>query len=747
MKKYLKLIIVLLALALTVTALAISVSASDSQADPALKIKNLSVSLENAIFMNFKVESTGIDTPEAIELLLWKDVPTEYKKGSEDVALSSSGSEDGTGYEVFKYTDIAAKNMTDFVYVCAYASVDGEEIYSSPAKFSVVMYAYMQKNASNPDEELVALIDGMLDYGALAQTYFKHNTEFLANETTYQIKAVNGLLEDNFSLGWYFEGQGFTLTASTAPDGYKFSHWENSAGENIGDTEVLSYTATKNDTYTAVYEKKIPESSEGLEFSLNANGESYTVIGLGTCTDTEIVISTYNGLPVTAIGDSAFEGKGITGVVISDCVTSIGTYAFKGCKNLTSVTIPDSVTSIGIYTFNGCSSLATATIGNSVTSIGYYAFGGCSSLTSVTIPDSVTSIDAYAFNGCSGLATVTIGNAVTSIGADAFSDCTSLVSVTIPDSVTSIGTYAFKGCSSLASITIGNGVTSIADYAFFTCSSLTSITVSDNNTSYKSIDGNLYSKDGKTLIRYAIGKEELSFTIPDSVTSIADYAFHGCDSLASVTIPDSVTSINSHAFHNCTNLKNVTIPSNITGISGYTFYGCASLTTITIPDGVTSIGTFAFYNCINLKSVTIGNNVKSIGDHTFRGCSGLTSVIIPDRVTSIGKYAFEGCISLATVSIGNGVTSIGSFAFDDCTNLTSVNIPDGVTSIGNSAFWNCSSLTSVIIPDSVTSISYYAFDNCKKLTIYCEAESQPSGWHSNWNSSKCPVVWGYKAEE
>ena len=103
------------------------------------------------------------------------------------------------------------------------------------------------------------------------------------------------------------------------------------------------------------------------------------------------------------------------------------------------------------------------------------------------------------------------------------------------------------------------------------------------------------------------------------------------------------------------------------------------------------------------------------------GCSGLTSITIPESVKSIGWGAFYGC-----------------------SGLTSITIPESVTSIGDYAFSDCSGLTSIIIPDSVTSIGYYSFKDCSRLTIYCEAESKPYGWFSDWNSDNRPVIWGYK---
>ncbi len=239
------------------------------------------------------------------------------------------------------------------------------------------------------------------------------------------------------------------------------------------------------------------ETSKGLEFTLNSDGESYAVTGIGFCTDTEIVISpTYENLPVTSIGERAFRDcSSLTSIYIPNSVISIGRYAFRDCNSLISIDIPDSVTSIDNGAFYHCSSLTEIVIPDSVTSIGDDAFEACSSLTEIVIPDSVTSIGYDTFYYCDGLTKIVIPDSVTSIGGHALGYCSSLTEIVIPNSVTSIESYAFEYCSSLTEVIIGDGVTSIGRSAFAYCSSLTEI------------------------------------VLPDSVTSIGDWAFAYCRSL------------------------------------------------------------------------------------------------------------------------------------------------------------------------------------------------------------------------
>ena len=178
--------------------------------------------------------------------------------------------------------------------------------------------------------------------------------------------------------------------------------------------------------------------------------------------------------------------------------------------------------------------------------------------------------------------------------------------------------------------------------------------------------------------------------IPNSVTSIGNYAFSGCSGLTSVTIPNSVTSIGSQAFSGCSGLKSITWNvKNYPAFFNYSdnpFYDIRTqITEFVISDEVTSIPAYMCYEMSNLKQVTIGNSVTTIGSSAFWGCSGLTSVNIPNSVTSIGNYAFSSCRGLTSVTIPNSVTSIGSQAFYNTT-IKSLTIGSGIQTIASDAF-------------------------------------------------------------
>ena len=390
-------------------------------------------------------------------------------------------------------------------------------------------------------------------------------------------------------------------------------------------------------------------------------------------------------------------------------------------------------TVIGINTDKTDIVIKSSYKGKPVTSIGSSAFSSCSKLTSVTIPESITSIGGSAFSKCSELTDV-IWNA---------ENCSSEGSSSAP---------IFESCYKLVSLTIGKNVKHIPLYTFYEYNKITNIYITDLTAWCKISDlSNImnYGSNEKSL--YLNDELVTDLVIPDSVTSIGDFAFSNCSGLTSVTIPDSVTSIGSSAFSGCGGLTSVTIGNGVTSIGDWAFCGCSGLTSITIPDNVTSIERYAFSGCSGLTSVTIGNGVTSIGDWAFSGCIGLTGIMIGNGVTSMGDWAFSDCSGLTEIHIidlaawcninglyelmaesnnkklylneklvtdlviPDSVASIGIYAFYGCSGLTSVTIGNGVTSIGRYAFGGCSGLTSVTVPDSVISIELFAFDGCSKL--------------------------------
>ena len=505
---------------------------------------------------------------------------------------------------------------------------------------------------------------------------------------------------------------------------------------------------------------------------------------------------------VTSIGSDAFEScTALTSVTIGDSVTNIGDYAFYNCSALTSVTISDSVTYIGNSAFYKCSSLTSVTIPDSVTRIGYEAFYSCSALTSITIGNSVTSIEYSAFKYCEALvkinindiatwSTISFGDSyanplhytkklylnneivtqlvipdgVTNIGSYAFNYCTSLTSVTIPDSVTTIGYCAFYNCSALTSVTIGDSMTSIASYAFDGCSNIRDVYITDveawlnisfgGNTSYPNYYGRLH-------ILGEGGVEITELTIPNSVTSIGDYAFYKCSSLTSITIPDSVTSIGNSAFYNCYKLVEVINHSALEIVKGNSSHGYVAYYAFEVHSNeskLVNVDEYVFYTygSINYLVDYRGNATElvlptnyngqnyEIYKYTFYYKNDITSIAISEAVRKIHQYAFSEmknlqkvtfnaiyCADMSSspfgssqsagfaVEFGARVAKIPSYLFYKC-NVTSVTFAENCicTEIGERAFYNCNNMVNFTVPNYVTTIGSYAFYDCDNLTSF-----------------------------
>ena len=515
-------------------------------------------------------------------------------------------------------------------------------------------------------------------------------------------------------------------------DTYKASEWANLMKQFVEECEDEDEDSTNIITYTSS-DGKVVQPYETDAFGANIVSNEYK------------------------------DGQGV--ITFDGRVRIIGYYAFYKRSALTSITIPNSVRIIGEAAFSLCSALTSITIPNSVTSIESYAFSDCSSLTSITIPESVTSIGTFAFRSCKSLTSVTIPNSVTSIGDYAFYGCSGLTSITIPNSVTSIGAFAFRSCKSLTSVTIPNSVTSIGSRAFSGCSGLTSIIVEGGNAIYDSRENcnAIVETTTNTLI---VGCQ--STIIPESVTSIGDYAFRNCQSLTSITIPNSVTSIGYDAFYGCSALTSITCEAMTPPTLGSdVFYQVSKSIPVYVPCGCVSAYKAAKYwmDFTNIQEPQVeysiqvdtsnsqmgsakvdyntycdGNQISATannGYHFVQWSDGVTDnprtlTLTQDTVltaefalTTAGQcgkslyWVYDTNKSTLTIT-GSGdmynERPWGLFAND----LTEVALPEGLTHIGDGAFVDCINLKAITIPASVTSIGANSFAGCRRIRdVYC----------------------------
>ena len=421
----------------------------------------------------------------------------------------------------------------------------------------------------------------------------------------------------------------------------------------------------------------------------------------GSVSIPETVTNNGTEYSVTKIGSYAFQNSAVTSVSMPECITSIGTVAFYGCKNLESVTLPESLTTLGNKAFSFCSSLESVTIPEGVMTIGEYAFFGCN-LKELTLPSTVTMIGSRAFVSDNRFQSITC-NATTppSLGENAFNHNISMA-VKVP--LSSIAAYrqaeGWKDFTNYYGEEVASdGITYRIDENGAMVAVAEATLTEANIPSVVEFEGNQYPVIKINDNVFADNTNLTAVTLPAGLVEIGASAFLGCQNLESVVFPESLTTFGRDAFNDCRLLKAIKIPSGITTIPDRCFYGCSSLESVTISEGVTAIGDDAFQSC-NLNALTLPESLETIGIYAFCNNSSLKSVNIPAKVKTIGARAFSDC-GLTESVIPEGVQTIGDYAFYN-NSLKNLTLPSTIKTIGNYAFYGFSVYLQSIICNAVT---------------------------------------------
>lgn len=200
------------------------------------------------------------------------------------------------------------------------------------------------------------------------------------------------------------------------------------------------------------------------------------------------------------------------------------------------------------------------------------------------------------------------------------------------------GDFSLSNKNALKTVTIPAGLEYICESAFEDCTNLETFEVADGNSCYSAQDGVLFNSEKTQLIKYPQGKKDTSYSVPEGVTNIAEWAFAFCSNLQSVTLPNSMTELSDYSFLNCYGLTDITIPESITRIGIFSLSHTA-LADVTLPESVTDIDGAAFYFCEELKNVTVLNRSAdlSFGENIFDNST----------VESITGYKGSGAEDLA----------------------------------------------------------------------------------------------------
>ena len=537
------------------------------------------------------------------------------------------------------------------------------------------------------------------------------------------------------------------------------------------------------------YENVATDSSY-FEFTLLKNGSYSIKVKDKENLPTKVVIpATYESAPVTEIEKRGFAScVNLEEIEIPSSITKIAEEAFLNCVSLTEIALPEGLSEIKKNTFLYCVSLKRIKIPTSLTYIANDAFFACYNLIEthltdisswcnvsmeseeatptfksrylyfenqmvreMTIPEGVTKINSYVF-AYSTIEKLKISKTVSEIDSGAFFNCGRLKEIICEEnsSLSTINSRAFYYCSNLETVDLTNAslLTKLGSSAFSYCDKVKSVYGNSLKNwlqiEFESGDANPLQSDAEL---YLEGKLVEDLYIPARSYKINKYAFYNCGSLKRLYLNRSTQEIMPYAFAGCDLLEEIYFVKygDLVAIDGHAFSGCDILLEVTVPADVSFVGSHAFSDCANLRSVVFesGSKVTSLWDFVSN-CPQLETVKLPDNLQYLSENFYA---STKLRQNENGVIYVDGWAVDVVGKVETLRFRDGTKGIGvGLPYYIIQEVKKIYLPKSVKFISKGAFSYCNSAKFYCEAQSKPATWITDWCPSGCLVVWGYTDE-